>query len=422
MALVFFFFFLIVSTAYGAESSSLKSQISEQTCKIKINALIDSALRTHPSIQASQHLIQSSNAQVEGAKWNYFPSPSIDVSMASGRRGTTLRLDQPLWTGGKLDAAYDLALSRKDESEITLEENGYTLADTLLTLVQNHLKSQENLQALEEGKAQLEEFEQMLQRRIDAGVSSIADRELIRSRLAQISADIATTLSRRNTARAQIELLSGKPLECGIEYTDTAILNRNGSINSMRTQMIDSHPSVKKLTALIRTAQAEKERTLSAPWPNVSLRAEHQSGSVYTDQSSTNNLLYVAVSMSPGAGLSAISAIQSAQSKVLQAEYDKRAKEQDLTDALIRDFDEYHAARERINGMEQTIEASRNVLDSYTRLFIAGKRQWLDLVNASRELTQNSVALADLKASLIISAYRLALKCGEIPLDSGEKQ
>jgi adhesin transport system outer membrane protein len=70
--------------------------------------------------------------------------------------------------------------------------------------------------------------------------------------------------------------------------------------------------------------------------------------------------------------------------------------------------------------MHKTIDASKNVLESYTRLFVAGKRQWLDLVNSSRELTQNKMALADLKASYVTSAYRLALKNGDIKLDAGE--
>lgn len=87
---------------------------------------------------------------------------------------------------------------------------------------------------------------------------------------------------------------------------------------------------------------------------------------------------------------------------------------------MMQDFDNYHASMDRIDGMNKTIEASQNVLDSYTRLFVAGKRQWLDLVNSSREVTQNKISLADIKATLVTSAYRLALKNGEIKLESGE--
>ena len=64
------------------------------------------------------------------------------------------------------------------------------------------------------------------------------------------------------------------------------------------------------------------------------------------------------------------------------------------------------------------IESSEKVLDSYKRLFIAGKRQWLDLVNASREVTQNYISLATLRAMLISSSYRLAVQAGKIDFEN----
>ena len=77
----------------------------------------------------------------------------------------------------------------------------------------------------------------------------------------------------------------------------------------------------------------------------------------------------------------------------------------------------YHSAFDRIGSTKKSIEASQKVLASYKRLFIAGKRQWLDLVNTSRELTQYHIGLATLRASLITSSYRLALQTGNIDFE-----
>jgi adhesin transport system outer membrane protein len=392
----------------------------KSACVYSVETLINASFKSYPSIQASRQSIQGANAQVEGAKWNYFPTPSIDLSQSSGRTGTTIRLDQPIWTGGKIDAAYDIALSQKNESEAALDESGYALIDNLLRVLQNYIQADESIYALEDGKKQLELFEEMLSRRIEAGVSSLADRELIKSRLAQINADLTVALSKRKTSLSQMELLTGNHLECAIGFKNQKVLNQSMPIDQMVEKMNATHPSLKRLSEQIKTAEAQKAKAKAAIWPNVSLRAEHQSGSVYYDQASSNNLVYVAVQASPGAGLSAISNIESAESKVLQVQFDKLTKEHELSDALMQDFDNYHAAMDRIDGMHKTIDASQNVLESYTRLFVAGKRQWLDLVNSSREVTQNKMALADLKATLVASAYRLALKSGEIKPDGGE--
>lgn len=411
--------FLIFFSTLHATETPLRVG-NNGTCVSSVETLMNASFKTYPSIQASRYIIQGADAQVEGAKWNYFPTPSVDVSQGSGRTGTTIRLDQPLWTGGKLDAAVDIAQSRKNESEFALDESAYALMENLLRVLQNYVQADGSIAALEDGKKQLEVFEQMLSRRIEAGVSSLADSELIKSRLSQISADLTVARSKRNTARTQLELLIGGKLECDIEFGNTKIIKQAMPLDQMIDQMMKTHPSLKKLTEQIKTAEAEKEKAKAVIWPNVSLRAEHLRGSMYSDQSVTDNVVYVAVSMSPGAGLSALSSIQSAESKVLQVQSDKLTKERELSDSLMRDFDDYHASMDRIDGMTKTIESSQNVLDSYTRLFVAGKRQWLDLVNSSREVTQNKNTLAEIKATLVASAYRLALKHGEIKLESGE--
>lgn len=331
-----------------------------------------------------------------------------------------MRLDQPLWTGGKLDAAVDIAQSRKNEAVAALDESGYALIENLLNVLQNYLQAKGSIAALRDGKEQLETLNLMLERRIDAGVSSLADRELLKSRLTQINSDLSVALSKQKTTQAQLELLIGSKLSCEIDAENTEVLDQSAPLDAMIAQMIATHPTLKKLSEQIKTAEAEKAKAKAVVWPNLSLRAERQSGSVYADQATTNNVVYVAVTASTGAGLSALSGIQSAEARILQVKSDKMTKEHELSDVMMRDFNEYHSASDRIEGMGKTIDASQNVLESYTRLFVAGKRQWLDLVNSSRELTQNKLSLSDMRASYTISAYRLALKNGTIKLEYGE--
>lgn len=389
-------------------------------CLYRVETLINGSLKTYPSIQSSRFGIQGADAQIDGAKWSYYPTPSVDVSQGSGRRGVSMRLDQPLWTGGKLDAAVDIAQSRKNEAVAALDESGYALIENLLNVLQNYLQAKGSIAALRDGKEQLETLNLMLERRIDAGVSSLADRELLKSRLTQINSDLSVALSKRKTTQAQLELLIGSKLSCEIDAENTEVLDQSAPLDAMIAQMIATHPTLKKLSEQIKTAEAEKAKAKAVVWPNLSLRAERQSGSVYADQATTNNVVYVAVTASTGAGLSALSGIQSAEARILQVKSDKMTKEHELSDVMMRDFNEYHSASDRIEGMGKTIDASQNVLESYTRLFVAGKRQWLDLVNSSRELTQNKLSLSDMRASYTISAYRLALKNGTIKLEYGE--
>jgi len=384
-------------------------------CVLDISDVIQMALKTHPSISASREILKSAEAQVEGAKWNYFPTPSIELSQTSSQSATIYRIEQPLWTGGKLDAAKDFALSKKGESEATLEESAYSLASTVIYTLHTLIQSEKNLQAIIEGKRQLQALQRMLSRRIDAGVSSRADGELLKSRLLQVNTDLKVALSKRNIAIAQIELLINQPLRCDIEFSDS-YRSSDLSLESAIEEMMRTHPALKKLSTQVALSEAEKKKAQSIFWPNVSLRAEHQSGSLYNNTHSSENLFYVSVSLSPGAGLSALSNVESAKSKVLQTRYEVLSKKLELSNEMMQDYDDYHSALERIEGMKESIEASQNVLESYTRLFLAGKRQWLDLLNSSRELTRNQMSLADLEANVWLLDQLLYLKSGKMKL------
>ena len=91
--------------------------------------LISKAVNHHPSIQMSQEAFKMSDEELNSAKWQYFPTPSVDFSNSSKNDQVVAKLEQPLWTGGKLDSQYDIALANKAEAGYTLEESKYKLED-----------------------------------------------------------------------------------------------------------------------------------------------------------------------------------------------------------------------------------------------------------------------------------------------------
>jgi adhesin transport system outer membrane protein len=80
--------------------------------------LIEGVLASHPSLRAQKALGESPKNAVEGAKWQFFLTPSIGFEQANtgssdpnypsygDKNVTTLRLQQPLWTGGRLTASH----------------------------------------------------------------------------------------------------------------------------------------------------------------------------------------------------------------------------------------------------------------------------------------------------------------------------
>lgn len=417
-----FFILLFFITCTEAKTYDVYGKVGgNQSCTKNVRYLLSTAYKHYPSIRASQRALLGAKAQVESAKWNYFPTPSVDVSQGSGgRTGGTIRLDQPLWTGGKLDALNDLATSKERQAYSMIDESAYALAEIFLNVLEKFIQADGEIKSFTKGREQLQSFSEMLGRRVEAGVSSESDRDLLSARIAQIDGDLITAQSRYEMAKSQLEILTGEPLQCSIEFKNDALLKHPMSFEKMKQELLLTHPTLKKYASQISISQAEKKGADAAIMPNVSLRAEHQQGSLYIEDVENDTLAYVAVTFTPGAGLSALSNMENAKYKVLQSQDELQTKEAELLDILISDYANYRAALGRKGSVEQTIGSSQKVLDSYTRLFIAGKRQWLDLVNTSREVTQNYLSLATLRAMLIASSYKLALQTGRIDFKSEE--
>lgn len=98
----------------------------------------------------SQEAIKVAKERVDSAFWGFFPTPSVDVSSRdSDRYTTTARLDQPIWTGGKLMSKYDMANSQEQENFFALQENSYTLIENFLSILESYMQAQSNIEQLQ---------------------------------------------------------------------------------------------------------------------------------------------------------------------------------------------------------------------------------------------------------------------------------
>ena len=76
--------------------------------------LMAEALARHPQVRMQQALASAAGIDIDSARWQYFPTPSLSVERANSSNDpalvnrddpvTIVRLSQPVWTGGKLGA------------------------------------------------------------------------------------------------------------------------------------------------------------------------------------------------------------------------------------------------------------------------------------------------------------------------------
>lgn len=394
-----------------------------EMCKTNSDELMSKLVANHPSIKMSQEMIKGAKERIDSAFWGFFPTPSVDVSARDSDRNVTVaRLDQPLWTGGKLTSKYDMATSKEQENLFELQTTSYKLIENYLNVLDSYAQSKANIVELQIGLNNLNRLNDMLDRRMDAGVSSNSDKDLLNARIEQINSDMIMAKNKYKVAILQLELMLDTKIDCDVNIKEIQ-LNHSNNIEDYIDRLLSHHPALKKSTAEIQTTKYELDNTKASIMPNVSVRAEHREGDLYDknyDKSNDQSLIYVALTASTGAGLSSMSDIAAAKVKINEIEFKKQSIEKELIDSLLNDYNNYEITKSRMKVVEKSIVSAQNVLDSYERLFLAGKRQWLDLVNSSREVMQYKIELSKLLVSKNILAYKLALKNGQIDLLSGE--
>ena len=101
--------------------------------------LLNLTFQGNPALRSQAQLVQASQAEIRGANWQFFPTPSVSVEQVNASqndssynskdgRVLTLRLQQPLWTGGRLTAGVGRAEAGMAAAQAQMEETRQQLA------------------------------------------------------------------------------------------------------------------------------------------------------------------------------------------------------------------------------------------------------------------------------------------------------
>lgn len=420
--LPFLFLFLNANETEFTNTNILFSKKTNSSCSLGFDQLLNESLNSHPSISMSKDIVANAEQEVQTAFWSYFPSPSIDISAVdSNNIQTVVKLDQPIWTGGKLDAAYGKAKAKKNEADVSFDEHRYELIESFLKALKDYFEAKEKIQVLKENKEQLVSLLEMLERMITAGIASEIDKSLLKSRLDGINSDLVITNAKKRVAKMQLEILSGKTIGCDIRYEYDSTISSDIDIEILIEKMLTFHPALKKIDTQVKTAIFDVESSKSKMWPSLILRNEYRTGSIYAEvgEPIDKNLLYLTFQMSTGAGLSAVSNISAAKINVSKVKYQKLAKERELIDELMADYTNYISANDNIDILANNIVTLRKIYESNKRLFLAQKKQWLDLVNSLSELHKKKTEYSKLLIDKKYLGHKIFLKVGKIDLETG---
>jgi len=389
-------------------------------CSITFDELLSQGLSTHPSITVTKKLILGADLQLSSARWGYYPTPSIDVSRSSNKTRTTFRIDQPLWAGGKIDAIHDKAKAQKDEAIHVYAESQYKLIEDHLNTLQKYLQAQDKIRIMNAGVGQLESLMQTIDRMIEAGELSLADKNLLNTRIADIHSSLNITQAELDVSKIQFEILTGNKTECDIAFKSKPIFKDDINLELLVDDALDFNPALKILNAKIEVAKSDVDSAESKLWPTLKLRGEHRKGALYDgDIDKEENLIYLVLEMSTGAGASALSNVQRSKINVLKVKNEKLSKEKEVIDELMNNYTKFIAVKNNIEILKNDVNIAQKVFESNKRMFFLQQKKWIEVVNALTVLNKKKISKFQLIEEYKTLEMKLALKTNRLSLKTG---
>ena len=382
-----------------------------------VSALVREALARHPLLRSQLSLGEAARAGTEAAQWQFFPTPSVSVEQAStdgsdpsyrgDGRVTTLRLQQPLWTGGRLTGNLQRARARERVALADVEIARQQLALQVIQHVSEAAAASRKLDAFVRSRATHARLLAQVERRAAEGASAHADVVLARSRLDAIEAEVISAEAQRDTALYRLQLLVNRPviadeLDDRMQAPDPGKLPEP-ILRDARTQS----PLLLKSRAQASAAEADVDVARSALSPELYVRAERQYGNFFIANGDPENRVFVGVGTAFGGGLSSLSGIEAARAQHRAAVADIQIQQLGVDEQVLSDWTLYRAASSRRIGLERSSLAAAAVVASWERQVLAGRKQWQDLMNAARDQAQADAQLADALGAQYLSAWRL---------------
>lgn len=378
-----------------------------------LNDLISLSMLHHPDVAASESNRNAAAAEVDGAWQNLLPTPSVayntNVAGVGGNasaQNSTVALQQPMWWfSGTQAPVYDAANARLAGSEASMVETRDNLANRVLNAYGTWLNAVERIHVATRDLGYYEGLLEQIGRRVDAGTSAGVERSLVTSRRLGTQGILANSQASAQSALDQLTQLVGQPLDSKALLDSKTPAPRLPAQDQLLRAALARNPTLARLDTELSALSFETKARQEVLKPQLYLRAE----SAWVEGAGTDQRLSVGVQWSPGAGLSSLSAVNAAAERVNAARFSKDSALRHLNEQVSTAYAQYKGTYERLTLQMQSYQTLIDIRESYLRQFMAGRRQWQEVMNTVRDVSDAQYTIADLRASLLVSGYQVLL-------------
>lgn len=402
---------LLAKVLAGLWASAALLGGAAQAADHTLKQLLQEAALKHPSVMQARRQAQAAGFDVESAQWGRYPTVSSQLRSDSNLTQSLAKVEQPLWTGGKLTSRIELSEANLRAAEAGILEAEFTALSQVATAFFEAKRLEQRLQSATLNVAEHERLVALIKRRSEAEISPPADTTLAQARLQQAISDriqIKKQLDAALTTLAQWTVPLSGPLKPPAD-----IVFQRPSASMLIERAMAHSAQRKRLLSQIDSAQAQIKVSKSQVYPTVLAGYQRTwGGDVPANYDRTKG--YFALEFQSGAGLSARAGEQAAVSRKEATQQELETYERNLSAQVQAALSELEALEAQVTPSKALLEGTTEVVESYLRQYQVGRKNWLDVLNAQREKTQALYSDADTRFGYQLSKVRLMIMTGDI--------
>lgn len=396
------------------------SHVFAQVDPMQINSLIAQAIQTHPKVGAARADQQATTEGITAAKLGFFPTPSISSGYDKNEGMISkAAIRQPLWTGGKLTASVNQAIYDDKAASAYIYEQQNIVAKSTVDIWQSYIYSVALQQLYTENIKRLREFEAMMQRRVSQGVSAKIELDLITNRVLQDQNSWQGAIEQQRIAEARLAQLIGEPVSARKgQYVPLNIMAKSAKQQAVSFEQMAfdtqtlNNPSVIKEQYQIEAAKQQVKIQESSRYPTVYAQYED---TYYHKTHDNNGQFSMGLTYDPGAGFSNMALARASQARVQSLIQSQEAARRTVIEDIQTQYQQFVSAKDQELSLVAAVAGAGIVVESYSRQFIAGRKTWLEVLNAVREQAQYQQQLLQVQSQLVANFYKLQVDFGVMP-------
>ena len=361
--------------------------------------------QNHPDVRKAEAAVNASGYDKTAAYAGFFPYLQTDMVRGSQSKDDyVVRAVLPLWSGGQTRASVDVAKAAQNMALADLQRTRLQLALRLTDVYFSVLAYKEQDGLWRQYVDKLTNLYGMIQRRATSGVSPQADVMSILSRLRQ--ADASAELNRASLAAAETQLaaLLGATTD-SLFWPQNALLTPDEISTALARAMVE-HPDLTFAAQTITREQADTRMKRAGLSPELSLRYVKPFGA---DSGNNTSETQIVLQYQSDNGIKAYQAWRSGEQRVDGARAALDTVRLEFTSAINLAKAEISASTAQLGYQSEAVLASDAVIDSFLRQFEAGRKSWLEVLNAQREALDTRMAQVQQRRGLWQANTRLAL-------------